>query len=84
VGFTVGSTAAAKRIAENTKLFKIAVSFGSVNSTISIPYVMSHASVPAEDRSTRGIPQDLLRLSVGVEDAEDLIADLEEQLDGLV
>jgi cysteine-S-conjugate beta-lyase len=83
IGFTAGSTAAAKRIAEGARLFKIAVSFGSVNSSISIPYAMSHASVPTEDRSTRGIPQDLLRLSVGVEDADDLIADLAEQLDRL-
>jgi len=83
LSFTVGSAIATKHIAENTKLFKIAVSFGSVNSTISIPYAMSHVSVPAEDRSTRGIPQDLLRLSIGVEDADDLIADLEEQLDKL-
>jgi cystathionine beta-lyase len=84
VGFTAGSATFAKRIAERSRLFKIAVSFGSVNSTISIPYAMSHASVPAEDRPTRGIPQDLLRLSIGVEDADDLIADLEEQLDGVL
>ncbi|HEY0308656.1 MAG TPA: PLP-dependent aspartate aminotransferase family protein [Acidobacteriaceae bacterium] len=81
VGLTVGSLARAKQIAESSKLFKIAVSFGSVTSTISIPYTMSHASVPVEDRATRGIPQDLLRLSIGAEDADDLIEDLASQLD---
>jgi cystathionine beta-lyase len=80
VGFTVGSQALAKQIAEQTKLFKIAVSFGSVTSTISIPYAMSHASVPVEDRAARGIPQDLLRLSIGAEDVDDLIEDLSSQL----
>ncbi|MDR3734524.1 MAG: PLP-dependent aspartate aminotransferase family protein [Acidobacteriaceae bacterium] len=80
VGFTVGSKERAKQIAEQSKLFKIAVSFGSVTSTISIPYAMSHASVPAEDRAARGIPQDLLRLSIGAEDADDLIEDLAAQL----
>ena len=80
IGFTAGSAARAKQIAEQAKLFKIAVSFGSVNSTISIPYAMSHASVPAEQRAARGIPEDLLRLSIGVEDAQDLIDDLAAQL----
>ena len=76
ISFRAGSADAAKRIAEQTQLFKIAVSFGSVNSTISIPYAMSHASVPAEQRATRGIPEDLLRLSIGIEDVGDLIEDL--------
>jgi cystathionine beta-lyase len=78
--FRAGSPAAAKQIAEGLELFKIAVSFGSVNSSISIPYAMSHASVPMEQRAQRGIPEDLLRVSCGIEDAEDLIADLTTQL----
>jgi cystathionine beta-lyase len=81
VGFQAGSVSRAKQIAEHCKLFKIAVSFGSVTSSISIPYTMSHASVPVEDRASRGIPQDLLRLSIGAEDADDLIEDLAAQLD---
>ena len=81
LSFVVESARTAKCIAEGTKLFKIAVSFGSVNSTISIPYAMSHASVPAEDRAIRGIPDNLLRISVGIEDSEDLIEDLISQLD---
>jgi cystathionine beta-lyase len=81
--FRAGSPEAAKQIAEGLELFKIAVSFGSVNSSISIPYGMSHASVPAEQRAARGIPQDLLRISCGIEDADDLIADLTTQLERL-
>jgi len=76
--FRAGSREAAKRIAEQTDLLKIAVSFGSVNSTISIPAAMSHASVPAEH--DRSIPDDLLRLSLGIEDADDLIAALTQSL----
>jgi cysteine-S-conjugate beta-lyase len=82
ISFTAGSPESAKRVAEKTSLFKIAVSFGSVNSTISIPDAMSHASVPADQRDARGIPKDLLRLSIGIEDVEDLIEDLDTQLNG--
>jgi cystathionine beta-lyase len=78
---TVGSPERAKSIAEKTALFRIAVSFGSVNSTISIPFKMSHASVPADLREARAIPPDLLRLSIGIEDPEDLIDDLNKCLD---
>jgi cystathionine beta-lyase len=74
---TVGSPERAKRIAEQLRLFRISVSFGSVNSTISIPGKMSHASVPAEIRNARAIPDDLLRLSIGIEDAGDLLEDLD-------
>jgi len=76
LGFTAGSAAQAKLIAEHSEFFRISVSFGSVNSTISIPVKMSHASVPEELRGARSTPQDLLRLSIGIEDADDLIADL--------
>jgi len=58
------------------------VSFGSVNSTISIPLRMSHASVPAEVLATRSIPDSLLRLSIGIEDADDLMDDLSRCLRG--
>ncbi|WP_263410716.1 trans-sulfuration enzyme family protein [Terriglobus tenax] len=76
--FRAGSREAAKRIAEQTEYLKIAVSFGSVNSTISIPAAMSHASVPAEH--ARQIPDDLLRLSLGIEDVDDLLAALNASL----
>jgi len=58
-------------------MFSICVSFGSINSTISLPGCMSHASVPPEVGAVRDLPADLVRLSVGIEDASDLIADLE-------
>jgi len=81
LSFTAASAAAAKSIAETTELFSISVSFGSVHSTISIPVKMSHASVPAEIFASRAIPESLLRLSIGVEDPGDLIADLSRSLD---
>ena len=81
LSFSVGSAAAAKSVAEKTELFKIAVSFGSVNSTISVPLKMSHASTPSALKETRGIAADLIRLSVGIEDGDELIADLGAALD---
>ena len=80
ISMRLSSAAAAKQFAERLRLFKIAVSFGSVTSTVSIPAAMSHASVAPEHRKTRDIPPDLLRLSIGIEDAQDLLADLDEQL----
>jgi cystathionine beta-lyase len=83
LSFSAGSPAAAKYITENAALFAISVSFGSVHSTISIPYNMSHASVPAELKAVRPIPADLVRLSIGIEDADDLLGDLETTLNAL-
>jgi cystathionine beta-lyase len=80
ISIRVASAEAAKQLAEGLRLFKIAVSFGSVTSTVSIPAAMSHASVAPEHQKTREIPRDLLRLSIGIEDSEDLLADLDEQL----
>ena len=76
MSFSTGSVALSKAIAESARLFHIAVSFGSVSSSISMPATMSHASVPPELLAKRDLPPDLLRVSVGVEDEEDLIADL--------
>ncbi|CAM9956559.1 unnamed protein product [Ectocarpus sp. 12 AP-2014] len=76
VCFRTGSLAFSQHIVSVTKLFKITVSFGSVNSLISMPAAMSHASIPAEVRAAREFPNDLVRLSIGIESAEDLIADL--------
>lgn len=53
------------------------MSFGSCSSLISLPCFMSHASIPAEVRAARGLPDDLVRISAGIEDAADLVADLE-------
>ncbi len=80
ISMRLPSAAAAKQLTEGLRLFKIAVSFGSVTSTVSIPAAMSHASVAPEHRKTREIPEDLVRLSIGIEDSQDLLADLDEQL----
>jgi cystathionine gamma-lyase len=72
-----GGVKAAHRISESTELFTLGVSLGGVESLIEIPAVMTHKSVPEEIRARVGVTDDLVRLSVGVEDADDLIADLE-------
>lgn len=76
VCFRTGSLPLSQHIVSVTRLFKITVSFGSVNSLISLPGAMSHASIPAEVRAAREFPEDLVRLSIGLEDSGDLIADL--------
>lgn len=77
VTFTTGDKEFSKRIVESTKLFTIAVSFGAVGSTISLPCRMSHASIPETLRDRLAPPADLVRLSVGIEDENDLIEDLQ-------
>lgn len=77
LSFLTGSLALSKHIVETTKYFAITVSFGSVRSLISLPCFMSHASIPAAVREARGLTEDLIRISVGIEDADDLIADLD-------
>ena len=80
VSFTTGDREFSKKLVESTHLFRIAVSFGSVGSTISLPCHMSHASIPASLRERLGPPHDLIRLSVGIEDVDDLIEDLEQAI----
>jgi cystathionine beta-lyase len=63
-------------VVDATKLFTIAVSFGSIGSVISLPCRISHAAIPAEVRKARALPEGLVRVSVGLEDAGDLIDDL--------
>lgn len=70
----------AKRLVERTQIFRLAESLGGVESMISIPALMTHASVPADRRAAMGITDGLVRFSTGVEDAEDLVADLERGL----
>jgi len=77
VSFTTGDDKLSSAIAESTRLFKVAVSFGSVGSTISLPCRMSHASIPSALRDRLAPPSDLVRLSVGIEDVDDLLEDLE-------
>ena len=76
VSFTTGDPVLSARIAEATQLFRIAVSFGSVGATISLPCRMSHASIPLALRHRLGPPEDLVRLSIGIEDVDDLLEDL--------
>jgi cystathionine beta-lyase len=78
ISFSTGDADLSQRIAEATKLFSLAVSFGSVGSSISLPYRMSHSSIPANLRERLAPPVDLVRLSVGIEDVGDLCADLEQ------
>jgi len=81
LSFETGSFELSKRLVEATKIFGITVSFGSLNSSISLPGCMSHASIPAELREKRQLPTDLVRLSIGIEDPEDLIEDLNRALE---
>lgn len=76
LSFETGDTALSERIVESAKLWAISVSFGCVNSLISMPCRMSHASIDAKTRAERAMPEDLIRLCVGIEDADDLIDDL--------
>ena len=77
-----GGFEAAKRFCERTELFTLAESLGGVESLVNHPAVMTHASIPAARRAELGIGDELVRLSVGVEDAVDLVADLEQALAG--
>ena len=63
-----------------TRLFTLAESLGGVESLIGHPSTMTHASIPREERLKSGVKDSLIRLSVGVEDAEDLVKDLENAL----
>lgn len=76
VSFSTGDPELSRRLVEAVRLFTIAVSFGSVTSSISLPCHMSHASIPAELRDRLAPPPDLVRLSVGIEDGDDLLDDL--------
>lgn len=74
------SVATATKLMESVKLFSLAESLGGVESLINHPASMTHASIPKEERLKSGLVDSLIRLSIGVEDAEDLIEDLEQAL----
>ena len=76
----LGGPDAARRVLERTRLFALAESLGGVESLSNHPAIMTHASVPAEIRDRLGISDSLIRLSVGIEDVDDLIDDLEQAL----
>jgi cystathionine beta-lyase/cystathionine gamma-synthase len=77
IAFEVGDVAYARRIVESTKIFLLAESLGGVESLIGHPASQTHASVPAAMRKEMGLTDSLVRLSVGIEEVEDLIGDLE-------
>lgn len=84
ISFTLkdDSIAAANKVLSSTRLFSLAESLGGVESLIGHPATMTHASIPREERLKNGLVDSLMRLSVGIEDAGDLIADLEQALGG--
>ena len=78
-----GGLEEASRFAEKVQVFQLAESLGGVESLVNHPAIMTHASVPPEVRAELGIGDNLLRLSAGIEAAEDLLADLEQALHGI-
>lgn len=80
ISFEAGSLDAAKQVLNHTRLCSLAESLGGVESMISLPALMTHASIPPDIQAQIGITQGLIRLSVGIEDVEDLIADLDQAL----
>ena len=75
-----GNAGDARRLAESLNLFRLAPSLGGVDSLVTIPALTSHAMISAEHRQKMGVTDQLIRLSVGIENADDLIADLEQAL----
>lgn len=80
ISIELGTLERATRLVQGTRLFALAESLGGVESLIGHPAIMTHASVPEEMRRRMGITDGLVRLSVGIEDADDLIQDLEEAM----
>jgi cystathionine gamma-lyase len=80
---TRGGLAETRRFLERCELFTLAESLGGVESLIEHPAIMTHASIPPDVRASLGITDNLVRLSVGIEDADDLGADLERALDAI-
>jgi len=80
LAFDLGSLDAARRFLNQVKICSLAESLGGVETLISLPAIMTHASMPAEVRERVGITEGLVRLSVGIEDVEDITADLDQAL----
>jgi cystathionine gamma-lyase len=78
--FIEGDLANARRFLESCEVFALAESLGGVESLVDHPGIMTHASVPEKERAALGISDQLIRLSVGIEDLDDLIADLDQAL----
>jgi len=73
----------ARRVSEAMRLFTLATSLGGVESLVSIPVLTSHAMISADQRKKMGVTEQMVRLSVGIESVEDLIADLERALEAV-
>ena len=82
ISFETGSLEKARRVLERTRIFALAESLGGVESLIGHPATMTHAAVPKAMREGMGLTDGLVRLSVGIEDADDLVADLDQALTG--
>jgi len=80
LSFETGDKQMSEKIVSSTRLWGISVSFGCVNSLISMPCLMSHASIDPAVRAARDLPEDLIRLCVGIEDPDDLLEDLQAAL----
>ncbi len=80
ISIELGDAAYARRVAERTRIFALGESLGGVESLIGHPATMTHASVPVAMRQAMGLTDSLLRLSVGIEDPDDLLGDLEQAL----
>jgi cystathionine gamma-lyase len=78
--FIQGDLGDARRFLERCELFALAESLGGVESLVDHPAIMTHASVPDDERAKLGISDTLIRLSVGIEDIDDLVADLDQAL----
>jgi len=77
LSFKTNTVERARQIMKHVRLWSVAVSLGGVESILSYPVRMSHAAIPAAERERLGITDNLIRLSVGLEETSDLIADLE-------
>lgn len=84
ISFDIGSSERVDAFLEKLNLFTIAESLGAVESLISVPSRMTHASIPRDRRLALGITDGLVRISVGIEDTEDLTADVKQALDSLL
>jgi cystathionine beta-lyase/cystathionine gamma-synthase len=82
ISFEVESAAIAEKILNNVSVIQYAESLGGVESLMTYPMLQTHADVPAKEREAKGINERLLRLSVGLENSGDLIADLQQALEG--
>ena len=77
-----GGHAAAERFCQLTQIYTLAESLGGVESLVEVPSSMTHAGIPKDQREAVGVFDDLVRMSCGVEDAEDLVADLRQAIAG--